>query len=63
MPVEVAISTLGGPQYPDGSSGYHVPRRILRLENSSYVSNTEPSIKVAFQAKIAKRLPIPIRFI
>jgi LPXTG-motif cell wall-anchored protein len=51
MAVEVAISTLGGPQYPDGSSGYHIPRRALALENSSYVSHTEPRIALTFQSK------------
>jgi hypothetical protein len=54
MAVEVAISTLGGPQYPDGSSGYHIPRRTLGLENASYVSHTEPRIALTFQSKSAK---------
>ena len=54
MAAEVAISTLGGPQYPDGSSGYHVPRRTLGLENSSYVSHTGPRIALTFQSKSAR---------
>jgi hypothetical protein len=54
MAVEVAISTLGGPQYPDGSSGQHIPRRILGLENASYVSHTEPRIELTFQSKSAR---------
>jgi hypothetical protein len=46
-----SIATLGGPQYPDGSSGHHIPRRVLQTlpgVSSEYVSKSEsePHIKL-----------------
>jgi hypothetical protein len=45
-----SIATLGGPQYPDGSSGHHIPRRVLQPlpgGSSEYVSQeTAPHIKL-----------------
>jgi hypothetical protein len=48
-----SIATLGGPQYPDGSSGHHIPRRVLEPlpgGSSEYVaeskSESEPLIKL-----------------
>ena len=52
MAREVAIASLGGPPYPDGSSGVHIPRRILDTgaTSSEWVSGA-PAIRLSVAGK------------